>query len=147
MVVMLAALAAAGAAGASWRLSDGSGDSEAAYAVPGCTTTVFTLFGLIGSVEPGAGASTATGDIEATRTGAELVRSSLSFPSLRVCATHPSTRGGAVRFTDAMLTLFSIRLRTRASRALAERPPKTTAIRWRLARRIEVTMLNPESRM
>jgi hypothetical protein len=53
--------------------------------VPGWTTTVLTLFGFIGSVEPGAGASIATGATEATRTGAEPVRSSslFSLPSFR----------------------------------------------------------------
>src|SRR5262245_66571807 len=118
--------------------------------VPGWTTTVFTELGLIGSVDPGAGASTAIGETEATRTGAEPVRSSSldSLPSFRACAvSHPSTIGGAVRLRDAILILLSIRLRARASRALAERPPKTTAMRWRLARRTDVTMLNPESRM
>ena len=98
--------------------------------VPGCTATVFTAFGLIGSVEPGAGASVAGGAADATRTGAEPVRSSsfLSLPSFRAAAvSHPSTTGGAVRLTAAILMLLSIRLRTRASRASAVRPPNTTA--------------------
>src|SRR5262245_4646157 len=130
IVVMLAALATAGA-GVSWRLSVGTGDNEAV--LPGWTTTVFTAFGLIGSVEPAAGASIANGAAEATRTGAEFVRSLsvLSLPSFGACAvSHPSTMSGAVRLTAAILMLLSIRLRTRASRASAERPPNTTATRW-----------------
>ena len=77
IVVMFAALATAGA-GVSCRLSDGNGDRDAVCMLPGCTVTVFTVFGLIGSVDPGAGASAATavGVTEATRTGAEPVRSS-----------------------------------------------------------------------
>src|SRR5690349_11035959 len=75
---------ATGGAGASCRLSDGSGDSEAACNVPGWTITVFTAIGLIGSVEPGIGASVATGAADAMRTGAEPVRSS-ALPSLRTC--------------------------------------------------------------
>jgi hypothetical protein len=66
---MVAALATAGA-GVSCRLSEGNGDSEAVCIVPGWTTTVFTAFGLIGSVEPGMGASIADGEADATRTGA-----------------------------------------------------------------------------
>src|SRR5262245_7594570 len=150
MVVTLAGLETTGAA-ISWRLSDGSGVSEAVYnIVAGWTITVLTEVGFIGSVDPGVGPSGTDGATEATRTRADPVRSSslASLLFLRSCAVStPSTTGGAVRLIEAMLMLFSIRLRTRASRASAERPPNTTATRWRLARRIDVTMLNPESRM
>ena len=60
IVVMFAALPTAGA-GVSCRLSEGSGVREAVYTVPGWTATVLTATGLIGSVEPGAGASVADG--------------------------------------------------------------------------------------
>jgi hypothetical protein len=60
IVVMFAALVTAGA-GMSCRLSEGSGVREAVYTVPGWTATVLTVTGLIGSVEPGAGASVADG--------------------------------------------------------------------------------------
>ena len=60
IVVMFAALVTAGA-GVSCRLSEGSGVREAAYTVPGWTATVLTVTGLIGSVEPAAGASVADG--------------------------------------------------------------------------------------
>ena len=60
IVVMFAALLTAGA-GVSCRLSEGSGVREAVYTVPGWTATVLTATGLIGSVEPGAGASVADG--------------------------------------------------------------------------------------
>src|SRR5437762_3205614 len=66
----------------------------------------------------------------AVRRAAEPVRSSslLTLASFRTAAvSHPSTTGGAVRLTAAMLILLSIRLRTRASRASAVRPPNTTA--------------------
>src|SRR5262245_56025043 len=149
IVVTLAGLDTTGA-GTSWRLLDGSGVSEAVYIVAGWTITVLTEVGFIGSVEPGAGPSGTDGATEATRTRADpvLFSSLMSLLSLRNCAVStPSTTGGAVRLIEAMFMLFSIRLRTRASRASAERPPNTTATRWRLARRIDVTMLNPESRM
>ena len=60
IVVMFAALVTAGA-GVSCRLSEGSGVREAAYTVPGWTATVLTVTGLIGSVEPAAGASVTGG--------------------------------------------------------------------------------------
>jgi hypothetical protein len=60
IVVMFAALVTADA-GVSCRLSEGSGVREAAYTVPGWTATVLTVTGLIGSVEPAAGASVAGG--------------------------------------------------------------------------------------
>ena len=60
IVVMFAALVTAGA-GVSCRLSEGSGVREAVYTVPGWTATVLTVTGLIGSVEPAAGASVAGG--------------------------------------------------------------------------------------
>ena len=60
IVVMFAALVTAGA-GVSCRLSEGSGVREAADTVPGWTATVLTVTGLIGSVEPAAGASVAGG--------------------------------------------------------------------------------------
>src|SRR5512143_654167 len=114
-VMTEAGLAGAGA-GTSCRLSEGSGDNAAVFMLPGCTVTVFTAFGLIGSVEPGCGASEAERVTDATRTGADPVRST-SLGSLRACAvSHPSTTGGAVRLTAAMLMLLSIKLRTRASR-------------------------------
>ena len=57
----------------------------------------------------------------------------------------PSATGGALRVVAATLMLFSISARARASRALAVRPPNTTAMIWRLLRRTEVTILKPES--
>ena len=72
-------------AGVSCRLSDGNGVRAAVRMLPGWTATVFTAFGLIGSVEPGSGASEDARVTDATRTGAEPVRSSsfsLSFLSL-----------------------------------------------------------------
>ena len=66
----------------------------------------------------------------------------------RASATsRPSTIGGAVRFSEAILMVLSIRLRARASRSEAVRPPNTTARIWRESRRIERTMLKPESWM
>src|SRR5215471_9985083 len=81
IVVMLAGLATAGA-GASCRLSEGIGERESVCTVAGWTMTVFTVIGLIGSMDPGIGPSRTAGPADATRTGAEPVRSS-SLPSLR----------------------------------------------------------------
>src|SRR5450759_349216 len=134
-VVTLAALAVAGA-GVSLRLSDGSGDSAAVRTAPAWTVNVFTALGLIGSAEPSVGDSDAEFGAEAICAGFEAVwsLSLASLPSLAIAfaVSQPSTIGGAVRLTAATLTLFSIKLTTRASRALAVRPPNTTATIWRL---------------
>src|SRR5581483_2918652 len=112
LMVVIAVRADSAGIGVSCRASMGNGDNAAVRIVPGWTATVFTALGLIGSVEPGSGASEDDRATDATRMGAEPVWSS-SFSrflrSLRACAiSHPSTIGGAVRFTAAMLMLLSI---------------------------------------
>ena len=85
ITVVIVACVDSGGVGVSCRLSDGNGVKAAVRMLPGCTATVFTAFGLIGSVEPGSGASEDARVTDATRTGAEPVRSSsfsLSFLSL-----------------------------------------------------------------
>src|SRR5262249_59933860 len=148
IVVTLAGLDTTGA-GTSWRLLDGSGVSEAVYIVAGWTITVLTEVGFIGSVDPGPGPSGTDGATEAMRTRADPVRSAslMSLLSLRSCAVStPSPTGGAVRLFEAMLMLFLVRLRTRASRASAGGPPNTDATGWRLVRPLNLPMLNSESR-
>src|SRR6185437_2481983 len=74
--VVIAIRPVSAGAGASCLVSDGSGERAAVRIVPGCTVTVFTAFGLIGSVDTGRGISELDRAMAATRTGAEPVRSS-----------------------------------------------------------------------
>src|SRR5665213_1136392 len=121
MVVTVAGFAVAGA-GANWRLAEGSGDRAVDRAGPACTETVLTAVGVIGAVEPSAGAAVLTSALRGSCAGAGG-----DAGNLVSAMAVPSATGGAVRLVAAMLMLLSIRLRARASRALAVRPPNTTA--------------------
>src|SRR6202142_3563623 len=126
-VVTLVGLAVAGA-GMSLGLSDDSADSDAVCVALTCTVNVFTGLGLIGSVEPNAGSAWRGTGAAATTFSLTSLASLLSMTRASA-VSQPSTTGGAVRLTAAILMLLSIRLRTSASRALAVRPPNTTATR------------------
>ena len=56
-------------------------------------------------------------------------------------------RGRRAAWSTLRRMCSSISSRMRASRLPAERPPSTTATRWRAPRRTEVTRLKPESRV
>ena len=148
MLVTVAVLAEAGV-GESLRWSV-AGTTEAVFMLPAWTVTVFTVTGLIGSVEPSAGAA-GSNVAGAAGAGAAVARKAAavcffsSGAGAASATSTPSATGGAVRLAEAILMLLSIRLVTLASRAEAVRPPNTTAMTRFPARAADVTMLKPEA--
>ena len=144
-----------------------TGASAAVWDALAFTVRVFTRLGLIGSVDPGAGAGRAGGmaavvtvscfgascfcggaslAVSLAGSGAFSADATRALTGRSVASGASATRG-AVRLIAPSPTWASINSRMRASRAPPVRPPRTTATRCRLPRLTEVTRLKPDARV